>query len=112
VREASEEPARSALRAGGTGRRAMTAWGCRDVEAHLAEAVDDRLSAAASVRLHDHLESCAACRARAALWRQLTPALRGLEPPPPEAMAARRMQIEIERQLATLAAPTRPRWRW
>jgi len=89
----------------------MTAWRCRDVEAHLAEAVDDRLPAAASVRLHDHLESCATCRGRAALWRQLTPALRALEPPPPEAMAARRMQIEIERQLATLAAPTRPRWR-
>ena len=91
----------------------MTAWGCRDVEAKLTEAVDDRLDPAASVRLHDHLESCAACRARAALWRDLTPALRALEPPPPAAMAARRMQIEIERRLATLAAaPARPRWRW
>jgi hypothetical protein len=91
----------------------MTAWGCRDVEAKLADALDDRLDPVASVRLHDHLESCATCRARAALWRDLTPALRALEPAPPAAMAARRMQIEIERRLATLAAaPARPRWRW
>ena len=67
---------------------------------------------AASVRLHAHIESCAACRERAALWRGLAPALRGLAPEPPAAMATRRMQIEIERQLADAGRVSRPRWRW
>ena len=90
----------------------MSAWSCREAEARLVEAVDGRLDAAASVRLHAHIESCAACRERAALWRGLTPALRGLEPAPPAAMATRRMQIEIERQLARAIVSQRPRWRW
>jgi ferric-dicitrate binding protein FerR (iron transport regulator) len=90
----------------------VSAWGCREVETRLVDAVDGRLDAAASVRLHAHIESCAACRERAALWRDLTPALRGLEPEPPAAMATRRMQIEIERQLARAVASPRRRWRW
>ncbi len=90
----------------------MTAWSCRDVEAKLVDAIDGRLEPAASVRLHAHIEGCAACRERAALWRGLTPALRALEPAAPSAMAARRMQIEIERQLAGGAvASARRRWR-
>ncbi len=90
----------------------MSAWGCREVEARLVEAADGRLDAAASVRLHAHIESCTACRERAALWRDLTPALRALEPTPPAAMATRRMQIEIERQLARAVVSPRRRWRW
>jgi ferric-dicitrate binding protein FerR (iron transport regulator) len=90
----------------------MSAWGCREVEARLVEAVDGRLDAAASVRLHAHIESCGTCRERAALWRDLTPALRALEPEPPEAMATRRMQLEIERQLARAVVSPRRRWRW
>jgi FecR protein/Putative zinc-finger len=91
----------------------MTAWRCRDVEAKLVDSLDGRLDSAASVRLHAHIESCAACRERAALWRGLTPALRAQEPAPPTPMATRRMQIEIERQLAgwSVASPRR-RWRW
>ncbi len=91
----------------------MTAWRCREVEAGLIDSVDGRLDSAASVRLHAHIESCAACRERATLWRGLTPALRALDPRPPQPMATRRMQIEIERQLAnwTVASPRR-RWRW
>ncbi|HLK93523.1 MAG TPA: FecR domain-containing protein [Polyangia bacterium] len=86
---------------------------CRDVEAQLVDAIDGRLDPAASVRLHAHIESCAACRERAALWRGLTPALRALEPAPPQPMSTRRMQIEIERQLAGLTvAPPPRRWRW
>jgi anti-sigma factor RsiW len=90
----------------------VSAWGCREVEARLVEAVDGRLDAAASVRLHAHIESCAACRERAALWRGLAPALRALEPAPPEAMATRRMQLAIERQLARAVVSPRRRWRW
>ncbi|HEY4395857.1 MAG TPA: FecR domain-containing protein [Polyangia bacterium] len=90
----------------------MSAWGCREARARLVDAADGRLDAAASVRLHAHIESCAACRERAALWRDLTPALRALEPEPPAAMATRRMQIEVERQLArAVTSPRRP-WRW
>ena len=91
----------------------MTAWRCREVEAGLIDSIDGRLDSAASVRLHAHIESCAACRERATLWRDLTPALRALEPAPPQPMATRRMQIEVERQLTnwTVAAPRR-RWRW
>jgi anti-sigma factor RsiW len=91
----------------------VTAWRCRDVEAKLVDALDGRLEPAASVRLHAHIESCAACRERAALWRGLTPALRALEPAEPPAMATRRMQIEIERRLTGWSAgPPRRRWRW
>jgi len=91
----------------------VTGWRCREVEARLVDAVDGRLDPAASVRLHAHIESCAGCRERAALWRELTPALRALEPAFPAAMATRRMQVEIERQLAGLAgAAPPPRWRW
>lgn len=90
----------------------MSAWGCREVRARLVDAVDGRLDAAGSVRLHAHIESCAACRDRAALWRTLTPALRTLEPEPPAAMATRRMQIEIERQVARAVVSPRRRWRW
>ena len=91
----------------------MTAWRCREVEAGLTDSIDGRLDSAASVRLHAHIESCAACRERATLWRDLTPALRALEPAPPPPMATRRMQIEVERQLTnwTVASPRR-RWRW
>jgi ferric-dicitrate binding protein FerR (iron transport regulator) len=89
----------------------VSAWSCREVEARLVDAIDGRLDAAASVRLHAHIESCAGCRERAALWRGLTPALRALEPEPPAAMATRRMQLEIERQLARAVVSPRRRWR-
>jgi hypothetical protein len=91
----------------------LTAWRCRDVEAKLVDAFDGRLDPAASVRLHAHIEGCAACRERAALWRGLTPALRALEPAEPPAMATRRMQIEIERRLAGASTgSSQRRWRW
>ena len=91
----------------------MTELRCADVEARLVDAIDGRLDSADSVRFHAHIEGCASCRARAALWRGLVPEMRGAVAPAPGAMATRRMQIEIERRLAagTAPAPAR-RWRW
>ena len=78
----------------------MTGLRCADVEARFVDAFDGRLDPAESVRFHAHIEGCAACRERAALWRGLVPRLRDAVPPGPEAMATRRMQVEIERRLA------------
>ena len=86
----------------------MTAPNCAEVESRLIDALDGRLDAATSVRFHAHLETCAGCRDRAALWRALTPRLREAEPPPPDAMAIRRMQLEVERRLAGPALLERP----
>ena len=88
----------------------MSAPSCAEIESRLVEELDGRLEAAASVRFHAHLESCAACRDRAALWRALTPRLRAAVPAAPDAMSIRRMQLEIERALAepsVLAPPAR-----
>jgi len=85
----------------------VSAPSCTEVQARLDDALDGRLDAAASMRFHAHLEGCAACRDRAALWRGLTPRLRAAEPAPPDPMAIRRMQLEIERQLARPAARRR-----
>ncbi|HEY7372039.1 MAG TPA: FecR domain-containing protein [Polyangia bacterium] len=90
----------------------MTGLRCTDVEARLVDAIDGRLDPADSVRFHAHIEGCAACRERAALWRGLTPAMRGAVPPGPAPMAIRRMQVEIERSLAGAAAASPGRgWR-
>jgi TolA-binding protein len=89
----------------------VTGMSCREVESRLVDAIDERLDPAASVRLHGHLESCAHCRERAALWRGLAPGMRQATPAPPAAMAARRMQIAVERRLAEAMAPPRAR-RW
>jgi len=78
----------------------VSAPSCADVQSRLIDALDGRLDAATSMRFHAHLESCASCRDRAALWRSLTPQLRAAEPAPPDPMAIRRMQLEIERRLA------------
>jgi len=90
----------------------VTGLRCADVEARFVDVVDGRLDPADSVRFHSHIEGCAACRERAALWRALAPRLRDAEPPGPDPMATRRMQVEIERRLAgaVAAAPAR-RWR-
>jgi ferric-dicitrate binding protein FerR (iron transport regulator) len=90
----------------------VTELRCADVEARFVDAFDGRLDPAESVRFHSHIEGCAACRERAALWRALTPRLRDAVPPGPDAMATRRMQVEIERGLASHVAvsPAR-RWR-
>ena len=90
----------------------MTGLRCADVEARFVDAFDGRLDPAESVRFHSHLEGCAACRERAALWRALTPRMREAVPPAPDAMATRRMRIEIERQLAGGAAASSPARRW
>jgi ferric-dicitrate binding protein FerR (iron transport regulator) len=79
---------------------------CADAEAHLVDVIDGRLPPPLEMRMHAHLESCAACRGKAELWRSLAPAMRELAPSPPAALAARRMEVEIMRQLA--AAPGRP----
>ena len=90
----------------------MTELRCADVEARFVDAVDGRLDPAESVRFHSHNEGCLSCRERAALWRGLVPALRDAVPADPDAMATRRMQIEVERRLAKEVAPApAPRWR-
>ena len=90
----------------------MTGMRCSEVESHLVDVVDGRLDPAASVRFHHHLEGCASCRERAALWRALTPGMRAVTPDAPDAMTARRMQIEVERRLvAQPSAAPPPRWR-
>jgi len=89
----------------------VTGLRCADVEARFVDAFDGRLDPAESVRFHSHIEGCAACRERAALWRSLAPRLRDAVPPGPEAMATRRMQVEIERRLAGRIADSPPR-RW
>src|SRR5262249_54566240 len=92
------------------GRRAVS---CAEIEARLVDAADGRLDLPAQVRLHAHLDGCAACRERAGLGRGLVPGMRTLVPPPPDAMQARRMQLEIERRLAAAGAPApRRSWSW
>jgi len=90
----------------------MTEPRCADVEARFVDVIDGRLDAAESVRFHAHLEGCAGCRERAALWRGALPGLRAAVPPRPGAMAVRRMEVEIARGLAAreAVAGTR-RWR-
>jgi len=90
----------------------VTELRCADVEARFVDAADGRLDPADSVRFHSHIEGCAACRERASLWTALIPGLRQAVPPPPDAMTARRMHIEVERQVSRRAvvAPAR-RWR-
>jgi hypothetical protein len=92
----------------------MAAVNCTEVEAGLVDVVDGRLDPAATVRLHAHIEGCADCRRRAAFWRTAVPRMRALAPDAPDAMSVRRMQVEIDRLVATEAAapaPTAPR-RW
>jgi ferric-dicitrate binding protein FerR (iron transport regulator) len=89
---------------------------CAELETRLFDLLDRRLDAAASVRLHGHLGECAACRERVALWERAVPAFREVVPPAPDAMATRRMQVEIERLVGE--APSHPvterarRWVW
>ena len=86
---------------------------CREVQDALVDLHDGRLDAASELRVHAHLETCADCRDQAERWNALLPAMRGLAPPPPTPMRARRMEIEIERQLAEpVARAARPRRRW
>ncbi len=80
---------------------------CTEAEANVLDDIDARLDPAATLRLHAHLETCAACRQRAELWDWLVPEMRDLTPEPIDALAARRMQVDIERRLAE-AAPARP----
>lgn len=82
----------------------VTAPSCAEVQSQL----DERLDAAATVRFHAHLETCASCRHSVTLWRSLTPRLREAAPAPPDAMAIRRMQLEIERQLKEPSPLDRP----
>ena len=88
---------------------------CIEAEAHLVDVIDGRLPPPLEMRLHAHIEGCASCRGKAELWRALTPALRGLAPPPPAELAARRLEVEIVRHLqAGKRGPERARrpWLW
>jgi anti-sigma factor RsiW len=82
---------------------------CFEAEALFVEQQDGRLDPAQEVRLESHLESCQECRERAAAWRALVPAMREAAPPAPSMMRLRRMEVEIERKLASGAPPLRKR---
>ena len=73
---------------------------CQETEASLTDLLDRRLGSSDEIRVHAHLESCAACRERAATWEGLTPAMRRLLPPRLSPLAIRRMEVDIERTLA------------
>ena len=45
---------------------------CAETESHLVDAADGRLDVPTEVRLHAHLDGCAACRERAASLRRST----------------------------------------
>jgi FecR protein len=86
---------------------------CAEAEARLIDAADGRLDLPLQMRLAGHLDGCAACRERAATWGRLVPGMRALAPEIPDAMRVRRMQIEIERQLAPpVPVAGGARWRW
>jgi ferric-dicitrate binding protein FerR (iron transport regulator) len=73
---------------------------CFATESELVSMLDGRLEAAHELAVHAHLETCADCRRRAALWGRLVPVMRRLAPEPPGPLRARRMEVEIERRLA------------
>jgi ferric-dicitrate binding protein FerR (iron transport regulator) len=69
--------------------------------------VDGRLDPPTEMRVHAHLEGCAACRGKAELWRTLLPGMRALAPTPPTDLAARRLQVDVLRALRAPAAARR-----
>jgi ferric-dicitrate binding protein FerR (iron transport regulator) len=71
---------------------------CRDVEPAL---LDGTLRAPEAVppEVASHLGSCPACAARAALWRELGPALAETAPEPPDALRARRIENAVMQRL-------------
>ena len=86
---------------------------CGEAEAHLVDVIDGRLAPPLEMRLHAHLEACSSCRGKAELWRALTPAMRGLAPPPPAELGARRLEVEIIRHLQVgRSSPARARRSW
>ncbi len=83
---------------------------CGETEARLVDIVDGRLDPPTEMRVHAHLEGCAACRGKAELWRTLLPGMRSLAPTPPTDLAARRLQVDVMRALrAPALASTRSR---
>jgi len=80
---------------------------CGETEARLVDIVDGRLDPPTEMRVHAHLEGCAACRGKAELWRTLLPGMRTLAPTPPTDLAARRLQVDVMRALRAPAAARR-----
>lgn len=80
---------------------------CGETEARLVDIVDGRLDPPTEMRVHAHLEGCAACRGKAELWRTLLPGMRALAPTPPTDLAARRLQVDVQRALREPAAARR-----
>jgi ferric-dicitrate binding protein FerR (iron transport regulator) len=80
---------------------------CGETEARLVDIVDGRLDPPTEMRVHAHLEGCAACRGKAELWRALLPGMRSLAPTPPTDLAARRLQVNVQRGLREPAAARR-----
>ena len=87
---------------------------CAQAEACLVGVTDGQLNPSLEVRVHAHLEECAACRKKADLWWTLVPTMRALSPPPPAEFAVRRMEVALLRSLGadgTVESPPRRRWR-
>jgi ferric-dicitrate binding protein FerR (iron transport regulator) len=88
---------------------------CLDVEDRLFDFERGRLDRATELLIHAHLETCTSCRERVELWHQALPELCADEPAPASQIQLRRMEVEIERQLAKgtpTAAPPSRRWVW
>ena len=86
---------------------------CAETESHLVDVVDGRLGPPLEMRVHAHLEGCAACQQKAELWRKLVPGMRGLAPSPPAELGARRLEVEVLRQLQSAGVTrTRAPRRW
>ena len=67
--------------------RARDRDGCTEVESRLVDADRRRLDPGGQRAPAAHLEGCAGCRERAALWRGLVPGMRQPSPAAPDAMA-------------------------
>ena len=78
---------------------------CAETEARLVDVIDGRLDAPVEMRVHAHLEGCAACRQKAELWRRVVPGMRALAPTPPAELGARRLQVEILKRLQSSPEP-------
>jgi ferric-dicitrate binding protein FerR (iron transport regulator) len=81
---------------------------CSEVEARLFDLLDGRMSGPDEVRAHGHLETCPGCRERVATWRRALPGMRAAEPPAPDFLRVRRMELAVVRELAKAPSPAQP----
>lgn len=98
----------------------MTTFGCAETEARIVEVIHGQLDAPTEMRVHAHLEGCAACRERAEMWRRLLPGMRAAVPATPAELTFHRMEVAILRRVRSEGATARAssgahrsrRWLW